>query len=132
MELVGHKVIRAFRCQSDSFDSVLDYLEICRRLGFPPSAALVDAYEPGHYGGTGKTLNWSDVRRLGAFVGGVHLVLAGGLSPTNVASAISDARPTAVDVASGVEASPGHKDRALVRTFIHAAREAFAEAQSRP
>jgi phosphoribosylanthranilate isomerase len=131
MELVGHKVIRAFRCHSGGFDSILDYLEICQRLGFSPSAALVDAYEPGRYGGTGQTLNWSDVRRLGALVGGVHLVLAGGLSPSNVAGAIADARPNAVDVASGVEASPGHKDRALVRAFIDAAREAFDEAQSR-
>jgi phosphoribosylanthranilate isomerase len=131
MELVGHKVIRAFRCQSNSSDSILDYLEICQQLGCSPSAALVDAYEPGRYGGTGKTLNWSDVRRLGTLVGGVPLVLAGGLSPSNVAGAIADARPNAVDVASGVEASPGHKDRSLLRAFIHAAREAFDQNKSR-
>jgi len=55
----------------------------------------------------------------------VHLILAGGLTPDNVAEAIATARPDAVDVASGVESSPGKKDPAKVRDFVVAAKEAF-------
>ena len=131
MELAGRKVIRAFRCQTGHYDAILDYLETCRRLGFPPSAALVDAYEADHYGGTGKTVRWSDVRRLGALVGGIHLILAGGLTPANVRTAIEQARPSAVDVASGVEATSGRKDAGLVREFVREAREALDAVQSR-
>ncbi len=130
VELAGRKVIRAFRCQTGHFDPILDYLGTCQRLGFPPAAALVDAYDVDQYGGTGKTLEWSQIRQLGTLMGGVHLVLAGGLSPTNVRTAIEQARPGSVDVASGVETSPGRKDANLVRAFVREARQALDAVQS--
>ena len=57
---------------------------------------------------------------------GLPLILAGGLTPDNVAEAILTARPDAVDVASGVESSPGKKDPAKLRDFLAAAQTAFA------
>jgi len=62
---------------------------------------------------------------------GIPLVLAGGLNPANVAQAVAIARPWAVDVASGVELSPGKKSAMLVRDFVAAARSALAQAATR-
>jgi phosphoribosylanthranilate isomerase len=53
------------------------------------------------------------------------LILAGGLTPQNVAQAIETVHPSAVDVAGGVESSPGQKDESLVRAFVQAAEDAF-------
>jgi len=80
---------------------------------------LVDAPEPG----SGEVFDWSmlDGRERGR-----PLILAGGLHPKNVAQAIRIVRPWGVDVASGVESSPGTKDPVKVREFILNAREAEA------
>ncbi len=82
---------------------------------------LLDAYVPGLYGGSGATLDWG----LGAEAVGRwperQIVLAGGLLPENVAEAIRQVHPAAVDVASGVESSPGRKDLDKVRRFVEAA-----------
>ncbi len=79
---------------------------------------LVDAYHPTLRGGAGQTGDWS----LAANLAGQHrLLLAGGLTPANVAEAIAQVRPWGVDVASGVEAAPGRKDPSRVRAFIAAA-----------
>jgi phosphoribosylanthranilate isomerase len=78
-------------------------------------ALLVDAYHPGEYGGTGIIGNWEAARRLGERV---PLLLAGGLTPGNVAAAIEAVQPWGVDVASGVESAPGRKDGAKMRRFI--------------
>jgi phosphoribosylanthranilate isomerase len=77
---------------------------------------LVDTHHANLYGGTGLTANWSIAAHLTGKVPG--LMLAGGLNPANVAQAVNQVRPFAVDVASGVEASPGRKDHDLVRSFI--------------
>ncbi len=86
-----------------------------------PAAVLVDAYHPGALGGTGKLAPW-DV--LAGFDPGVPVILAGGLTPDNVADAIRAVRPWGVDVASGVESAPGVKDPGKVRAFVAAARAA--------
>lgn len=99
------------------------YLDLCRGVGHLPSALLVDAHVPGQYGGTGRTAPWG---LLAQFQTDVPLILAGGLTPENVAEAVRLVRPYAVDVASGVESSPGRKDPEKMRRFIGNAREAFA------
>lgn len=79
---------------------------------------LLDAHDPQKHGGTGKTIDWPRAARVAATR---RVILAGGLTPTNVAEAIRTVRPFAVDVASGVEASPGIKDHDLLRAFIQSA-----------
>lgn len=82
--------------------------------GFPDAAGiLVDSHEPGGLGGTGKTLEWSQIKP-----GKRPFILAGGLNPQNVAAAVQMTSPWAVDVSSGVEVSPGIKDADLIRRFI--------------
>ncbi|MCZ2342220.1 MAG: phosphoribosylanthranilate isomerase [Bacteroidales bacterium] len=84
-----------------------------------PAAILVDSYVPGEPGGTGHRAPWE---LLAGFDAGVPLILAGGLTPDNVAEAIRLVRPWGVDVASGVESVPGRKDPGRVRAFIQAVR----------
>jgi phosphoribosylanthranilate isomerase len=86
---------------------------------FPDAAAiLVDSHEPGGLGGTGKVLDWSEI-----MPGERPLILAGGLTPQNVARAIRMTHPWAVDVSSGVEVSPGIKDAGLIKRFIDEAKQ---------
>lgn len=77
---------------------------------------MIDAYDPNAYGGTGKRADWHTAARLARQYPG--LLLAGGLTPENVAQAIEVVQPWGVDVASGVEAEPGRKDHAKVRAFV--------------
>ncbi len=97
------------------------YLERLRAVGDMPAAILVDAHVDGLHGGTGRTAPW---QLLADFQPGVPLILAGGLTPDNVADAIRIVRPYAVDVASGVEASPGKKHADKMRRIIDAVRNA--------
>jgi phosphoribosylanthranilate isomerase len=88
---------------------------------YPHAAALLlDGHGWGEAGGSGRAFEWS----LMPTELGRPLVLAGGLDPSNVAEAIRTARPWAVDVASGVETSPGIKDAAKMERFIAAVRRA--------
>lgn len=78
-------------------------------------AFLFDAAKSGEYGGTGQRTDWAIARRAAK----THrVILAGGLTPENVAEAILTVRPYVVDVASGVESRPGKKDRAKLRAFF--------------
>jgi len=79
------------------------------------SAFLIDAAQSGQYGGTGTTANWHLAR---AAAQAHRVILAGGLTPENVAEAIRVVRPYAVDVTSGVESRPGRKDPAKMRAFF--------------
>jgi phosphoribosylanthranilate isomerase len=92
-------------------------------------AILVDSRTATAVGGTGKSYDWAEARRA---VFGVmketKMVVAGGLTPENVAEAITTLRPWGVDVVSGVEAAPGRKDAAKVRAFIANARAAKQDA----
>jgi phosphoribosylanthranilate isomerase len=85
---------------------------------FPGQRLLVDAKVPGSTGGTGQVFDWQLVRELTER----QLILAGGLTPANVARAVRELAPFGVDVASGVETAPGKKDPDLVAAFVKAAR----------
>ncbi|HIC89402.1 MAG TPA: phosphoribosylanthranilate isomerase [Anaerolineae bacterium] len=80
---------------------------------------LLDTYHPVLPGGTGRTGDWTLAARVAR---DYRVLLAGGLTPANVAAAVAQVRPWGVDVSSGVEAAPGHKDHAAVRAFVQAAR----------
>lgn len=83
---------------------------------------LFDAYTPSAYGGTGKSFNWDLLAPEKELIPTRPWVLAGGLTPENVEEAIRRCRPYAVDVSSGVEASPGVKAPEKVREFIRRVR----------
>ncbi len=84
------------------------------------AAVLVDAATPGQFGGTGKQVDWHGVAKIQS---PVPVLLAGGLTPENVANAVATARPFGVDVASGVEDSPGKKNREKTLAFVAAAKD---------
>lgn len=81
------------------------------------SAFLLDAANAGEFGGTGQTTNWLLAHKAAA---SHRIILAGGLTPVNVAEAITAVRPYAVDVASGVESGPGKMDAGKLRAFFDA------------
>lgn len=83
---------------------------------------LLDAHDPVRHGGTGRTIDWSRARAVARREG--RLVLAGGLTAENVGRAIAEVEPWAVDVSSGVEATPGIKSAVRMKAFVHAARHA--------
>jgi phosphoribosylanthranilate isomerase len=120
------RLVRAFRCRESSLEPVLHCLASSGLSSSLPDAVLLDAYQPHAFGGTGRAIDWNMVRDQRDKLLGLPLILAGGLTPENVAEAIATARPDAVDVASGVESSPGKKDAAKVREFVTRAKEAFA------
>lgn len=82
---------------------------------------LLDAYEAGIYGGTGKRADWQSAAKLARVYPG--LLLAGGLRAENVAKAIQHVQPWGVDVASGVESEPGQKDHQAIWDFVSAAKD---------
>lgn len=84
-------------------------------------AFLLDTYVSDQYGGTGTTFDWNlalEAKRYG------RIILAGGLSPHNVAEAVSLVRPYAVDASSGLEQSPGVKDHGKMARFIESVYQA--------
>jgi phosphoribosylanthranilate isomerase len=112
----GCRVIKALRVRSGA--------DVQAAEAFRTDFHLLDAYRPGTPGGTGESFDWelAATRRST-----VPLILAGGLTPANVAEAIAVTQPFAVDVASGVEVSPGVKDPQLMAAFAEAARAATGE-----
>ncbi|MCA9099973.1 MAG: phosphoribosylanthranilate isomerase [Planctomycetales bacterium] len=127
--LAPRRVIRALRVGPAGLAPVFEFLDRCREMGCTPAAVLLDAYDPHARGGTGKQVDWHAVSEYTMPPDSASLpplVLAGGLHPENVAEAIHLVRPQAVDVASGVELSPGVKHPALVTAFVQAARRGFA------
>ena len=107
----GFSVIKAFR--------VRDGADLAEMERYRATAYLLDTYVAGQPGGTGRPFDW----KLAAQAGQVGpIIVAGGLTPDNVAQAIRTARPWAVDVSSGIEATPGRKDHAKLRRFMAAAK----------
>jgi phosphoribosylanthranilate isomerase len=93
----------------------------------PGTTLMVDAYDPRRHGGTGRPVDWT---RAAAIARRERLVLAGGLTVDNVATAISQVRPYGIDVSSGVEEAPGIKSATRLRAFVAAARATALEAHA--
>jgi phosphoribosylanthranilate isomerase len=111
---IRRRVLKAFRVRSlTCLDPIRDY---------PVAGYLLDTFSPSFYGGTGLSFNWEIAAE--AVKRHQRIVLAGGLTPDNVAEAVRQVRPWAVDVSSGVESAPGKKDHQKVREFIRTAKEA--------
>ncbi len=110
-------VIKAFRVTPDLLLSDLGKFR-------GVSGFLLDAARAGQYGGTGHTADWAFARRAAA---SRPIILAGGITPENVADAIRTVRPQAVDVASGVESRPGKKDHGKMREFFREVERANRE-----
>jgi phosphoribosylanthranilate isomerase len=108
----GRPWIRALRMK-DGLDVADSAKEFSAARGL-----LLDAYRPGVPGGTGETFDWARIPSTLTD----QIVLAGGLNPDNVAQAVSQVRPYAVDVSGGVEASPGIKDANKIARFMAAVR----------
>jgi phosphoribosylanthranilate isomerase len=106
------RVIKAFRIREGLPEGLEDWRDA--------HAVLLDTYLKGTPGGTGRTFNWSLARE--AVRRGFRVFLAGGLNPENVRSAVEKVRPYCVDVSSGVEISPGIKDKMKVRKFVEEAK----------
>ncbi len=110
--LFGMQYLKAFRVRDlESLDGLKEYGDA--------SAYLLDAYSESEFGGTGVSFNWDAAvyaKRFG------RIILAGGLTPENVALAVEKIAPYAVDVATGVETEKGKKDRDKLKKFIHECR----------
>jgi len=89
---------------------------VARAGDYPVDVVLLDSPSPG----SGQVFDW----QLAEVPDGLRVVLAGGLTPANVAEAIAKVHPWGVDVVTGVESSPGHKDPVKVRAFVAAAKAA--------
>ena len=130
--LLGSRpVIRAFRCRNRGLQPVVDYLNQCAALRCVPQCILTDAYYPGQYGGTGRVFDWTLISEVRQTFHGIEVILAGGLTPSNVATAIATGLPNAVDTASGVESSARVKDPVLIGEFVQNAANAFSRIDTR-
>lgn len=110
-QLAHRYVIKVLAVKPD-FDPV-------RASGYDVPAIMLDAFDQTTRGGTGHTIDWSVARTTRELV--PKLFLAGGLSPENIAAAITAVEPYAVDACSALESSPGKKDPQRLRAFVKAA-----------
>ena len=114
-EALGRPVLRAIRLGNPGdLLALAEYKGRAQVRGF-----LLDAFSEKEYGGTGRVADWALAAEAAR---ASDVLLAGGLTPGNVAEAIRQVRPYGVDVTSGVEACPGRKDHEKLRAFIQAAR----------
>lgn len=97
-----------------SMDGKVSLTALAKRYA-SAQALLLDSHAPAGMGGTGKTFDWGRITRCPK-----PLVLAGGLTPENVAKAVKQVGPYAVDVSSGIERKPGIKDASKMRAFVDA------------
>ena len=111
-----HVAIKAFRTGPEFTLSSL--------YAYQARAFLLDAWVPDHRGGSGDTSDWEVAKE--AVATGKPIILAGGLTPENVAEAVRAVRPYGVDTSGGVERSPGKKDHDRVRAFIDNAKASLA------
>ncbi len=109
-ESLDRPVLRALRLRDRG--SLLALAEYKGRIGV--RGFVVDAFSSEAYGGTGQTVDWSLAHEIAQ---AAPILLAGGLTPSNVQEAIRQVQPYGVDVSSGVEVSPGKKDHEKIRAF---------------
>lgn len=112
----NRKVIKAFRIRSSD--------DINRLVEYKVPAYLLDSYAEERLGGTGRTFEWSLAAEATKYG---HIVLAGGLTPENVNRAISIVRPYAVDISSGIEDTPGKKNKVKLAEFIRQVQNADSD-----
>ena len=117
----GIRSIKAFRIKKDS-----DFAAINR---YPGNFLLVDAWQPGASGGTGKTFDWSLFSHLDDRF---QIILAGGITPENVADAILQVKPYGIDLSSGVETSPGTKSIPRIKELLQHIRQTQARQHNPP
>lgn len=108
----GHSVIRAV--------SVRNEADLKKIESSPAASILLDAYDPTQYGGTGKTCDWKLAARAVREFPDKLIILSGGLTPANIPAALREVEPCAIDVASGVEISPGKKSQPLIEQLAQA------------
>lgn len=101
---------------------VRDEASLAQIGDYPCTAILLDAYNPGTYGGGGHAFPWELAVRAQEMYPQKQILLSGGLTPDNVRQAVEQTHPVAVDVASGVESQPGSKDLMMVARFVAEAR----------
>ena len=106
-ELEGYKIIKVFRIKEED--------DLKPLANYKPHAFLLDSFVKGVMGGTGVSFNWEIARQAHKYG---KIILSGGLTPENVKESIRIVKPYAVDVSSGVESSPGRKDKLLMKQFI--------------
>ncbi len=107
--LPATEIIKAWRVRDNSdLDQISAYCEVVDGL-------LLDAYHPDALGGTGQTLDWL---QLSAFNPPIPWLLAGGLTPANICTALTQLDPDGIDLSSGVEVAPGNKNLALVKQLF--------------
>jgi phosphoribosylanthranilate isomerase len=131
------KLIQTVAYPIDSLDRAAadrHFSETLREAFSEPAlwAILVDAAKSGTSGGLGVAFDWAHVAAIVHHTAATldkrpRIILAGGLTPDNVASAIATFKPWGIDVASGVEASPGRKDPDRLQAFLRNARAAFLQ-----
>jgi phosphoribosylanthranilate isomerase len=101
-------------------------LDVVSRAAKLFDAVLLDSFDNGRYGGTGIVHDWKLSKRVKQAIHPKPLILAGGLTPENVAEAVRTVQPYAVDVSSGVELQPGIKDHKKISKFIKNAKDVKA------
>ncbi|MBI4640303.1 MAG: phosphoribosylanthranilate isomerase [Candidatus Tectomicrobia bacterium] len=111
VNMLGKRAIMAIRVKDEASLNMIPEEHV--------NAIHLDSYVEGLYGGTGHTFDWSLAIRAKAYG---RIILAGGLTPDNVAAAVETVKPYGVDVSSGVEEKPGKKDHWKVREFIRRAK----------
>ena len=119
LNALNGKAFKAFRLSAQSteqaFTSVYPFIKSVPASAVP--ALLIDASVKGLYGGSGVTADWNGAAELAKKY---SLLLAGGLTPENVAEAVGRVKPWGVDVASGVESTAGEKDASKMKSFVRA------------
>lgn len=105
------KIIKALKSEKETLTRLKDYEKVCDFI------LLDSANSKDQMGGTGKTADWKIARQI-VEKSKLPVILAGGLNPKNIQDAIKEVKPFAIDINSGVEKSPGKKDKELLKVFF--------------